>query len=243
MYSSGFLAVVAFLFCLALTPLIRALATRWGVIDEGSAGHNRHGRPVARLGGVAVWASYFAAFGVLMLMPLGAVALVKDNLPVAWRLLPAAAIVFAIGLLDDTGNLRPKKKLVGQIIASAVACWAGVAITSLGGQHIPAWLGYPITIAWLVLCTNAMNLIDGLDGLAAGIGLVASAAMFASAVLQGNDALALATAPLAGALLAFLVFNSSPASIFLGDSGSLVVGFPSAASALSGVTRPARCSA
>jgi UDP-GlcNAc:undecaprenyl-phosphate GlcNAc-1-phosphate transferase len=225
MYSSAFLAILAFLFCLGLTPLVRALAIRWGIIDEGAAGHNRHGRPVARLGGVAIWASYFAAFAVLMLMPLGAVTLVVDGLPIVWRLLPAAAIVFAIGLIDDTGNLSPKKKLLGQIIAAAIACWGGVAITSIGGQSIPAWLAYPITIGWLVFCSNAMNLIDGLDGLAAGLGLVASLTMFASALLQGNDALALATAPLAGALLAFLVFNSNPASIFLGDSGSLVIGF------------------
>src|SRR4029079_2155009 len=95
----------------------------------------------------------------------------------------------------------------------------------VGGFTAPAWLSLPLTIAWLVLCANAFNLIDGVDGLAAGMGLFATSTMLVAAVLGDHVALALATAPLLGALVAFLRYNFNPASIFLGDSGSLTIGF------------------
>jgi UDP-GlcNAc:undecaprenyl-phosphate/decaprenyl-phosphate GlcNAc-1-phosphate transferase len=117
-------------------------------------------------------------------------------------------------------------KIVGQVIAAALACGAGVQIRSVAGLPIAgAWWNIPLTIFFLVACTNAFNLIDGLDGLAAGVGLFATATALLSGILSGNLVLVLVTAPLVGALLGFLPYNFSPASIFMGDCGSLTVGF------------------
>jgi UDP-GlcNAc:undecaprenyl-phosphate GlcNAc-1-phosphate transferase len=117
-------------------------------------------------------------------------------------------------------------KILGQIVAALLACNANVQIQSVAGFAIAStWWHVPITVLWLVTCSNAFNLIDGLDGLAVGVGLFATATAFLSALIGGNYALALATAPLLGALLGFFPYNFEPASIFMGDCGSLTVGF------------------
>jgi len=141
------------------------------------------------------------------------------------RLIPCAVIVFTVGLLDDIFGLKPWQKLAGQVAAAGLACAIGVQIHALGGRPIMHPLQIPLTILWLVGCANAFNLIDGVDGLAAGVGLFAILTTFVSALLHNNLALALATAPLAGALLGFLRYNFNPATIFLGDCGSLSIGF------------------
>ena len=149
-------------------------------------------------------------------------------LPVATilRVLPAALIVFAIGLADDIVGLRPWQKLLGQVLAASVACLQGIQIQNLGAFDIHTyWWHIPLTIFWLVGCTNAFNLIDGVDGLAAGIGLFAAVTILVASLLRQDLALAAVTAPLAGALFAFLRYNFNPASIFLGDCGSLTIGF------------------
>ncbi|MBI1791637.1 MAG: undecaprenyl/decaprenyl-phosphate alpha-N-acetylglucosaminyl 1-phosphate transferase [Acidobacteria bacterium] len=136
-----------------------------------------------------------------------------------------AGLVFATGLIDDLRGLKPWQKLVGQTAGAALAFAGGVRIHAIGGFRVdPAW-SFALTLLWLIACTNAFNLIDGVDGLAAGIGLFASVTALIASLLHGNVALALATAPLGGCLLAFLRYNSAPASIFLGDSGSLLIGF------------------
>ena len=110
-------------------------------------------------------------------------------------------------------------------MAACIAYAVGVQVSGIAGYLAPGWLSLPLTVLWLVACTNAFNLIDGVDGLASGVGLLAAFTTLAAALLQNNAALALATAPLVGALLAFLRYNFNPASIFLGDSGSLTIGF------------------
>lgn len=225
MYSSVFLALAAFVICMLLTPGVRRLALRFGVVDQLETAGRGPSTPIARGGGVAVCLSFVAAFVLLLATPLGAGMVVREGLPLIWKLLPAAALVFLTGLVDDIWNMRPWQKLLGQLGAAALACWAGLRIVGVAGYEIPAWLGVPLTIAWLAGCTNAFNLIDGLDGLAAGLGFCAALTMLVAAVIQNNVALALATAPLAGCLLAFLWYNFNPASIFLGDSGSLLIGF------------------
>ena len=109
--------------------------------------------------------------------------------------------------------------------AAAWAWEAGVRVSEVGTYPIPPWCGAALTVAWLVLCSNAFNLIDGIDGLAAGVGLAAAVTTLTAGLLHGDFMLALATAPLAGCLLGFLRYNFNPASIFLGDSGSLLIGF------------------
>jgi UDP-GlcNAc:undecaprenyl-phosphate GlcNAc-1-phosphate transferase len=141
------------------------------------------------------------------------------------RLLPAFAFSFLVGLIDDLFELTPFKKLVGQLVSAILAIAVGVCITNIGGLTLPVWVAVPVTIIWLVGCANAFNLIDGVDGLAAGLGLFGTITVLVAALLHDNVALALATAPLAGALLGFLRYNFNPATIFLGDCGSLSVGF------------------
>ncbi|MGA7410233.1 MAG: MraY family glycosyltransferase, partial [Bryobacteraceae bacterium] len=169
--------------------------------------------------------AYLGALAVLLLLPASAGNLVKAGLPVGLRLLPAMALVFFVGLVDDIRGLKPWQKLACQLLAAGLAFWAGVDIKNVDGIVIPAWLGLPVTLFWLVGCANAFNLIDGVDGLATGAGLFATVTILIGALLSNNVPLALATIPLAGALLGFLRYNFNPASIFLGDSGSLTIGF------------------
>jgi UDP-GlcNAc:undecaprenyl-phosphate GlcNAc-1-phosphate transferase len=122
-------------------------------------------------------------------------------------------------------SLKPWQKLIGQLLAAVAASAAGIGIHSVAGHAFAHWLTLPMTILWLVLCTNAINLIDGVDGLAAGVGLFASATTLLAALLQNNFSLAAATMPIVGALLGFLRYNFNPATVFLGDSGSLLLGF------------------
>ena len=129
------------------------------------------------------------------------------------------------GLVDDFWGLKPWQKVIGQLVGASLAWWAGVRITGVSGNEIgPIW-GFGITVGWLLVCTNAFNLVDGLDGLAAGVGLFATLTIFVSAMIQGNQPLMFATLPLAGCLLGFLCFNFNPATVFLGDCGSLLIGF------------------
>ena len=169
--------------------------------------------------------AYAIAAGSLALTHFAGGRAIAGALPFALRLMPGLMIVFFTGLADDMFGLKPWHKLLGEVAASGWVCWAGFHIASIAGHHLNEWVAVPLTIVWLVVCANAMNLIDGLDGLATGIGLFATLTMLIAALLQGNYALALATAPLAGALCGFLLYNLNPASIFLGDSGSLSIGF------------------
>jgi|HigsolmetaAR201D_1030396.scaffolds.fasta_scaffold11899_2 UDP-N-acetylmuramyl pentapeptide phosphotransferase/UDP-N-acetylglucosamine-1-phosphate transferase len=225
MYSLLLLGLVSFVAALVLTPLVRDLFARLGVVDHPDHSRKLHSHPVPRVGGVAIVSAVLVSYAVLLLSSLNAGDLVASSLPLVWRLLPAAGLVFLTGLLDDLITLRPWQKLLGQVVASVLTVVAGVQVRSLGGIAIPEWLGFLLTVVWLIGCANAFNLIDGVDGLAAGVGLFATTTTLIAALLQGNVPLALATVPLAGALLGFLRFNFNPATIFLGDCGSLTVGF------------------
>ncbi len=225
MYSLFVLALSSFCLALVLTPLCRNLFRRWGWVDRPDGQRKLHDHPIPRAGGVPIVMAYLGAFALLLAFPFAAGAFVKTALPTAERVLWATVVVFAVGLLDDLLGLKPWQKFAGQVAAACLLISAGVDITHVGRLGLPAWLGMPITVLWLVGCSNAFNLIDGVDGLAAGAGLFATVTILLAALLQGNVPLALATVPLAGALLGFLRYNFNPASIFLGDSGSLTVGF------------------
>jgi UDP-GlcNAc:undecaprenyl-phosphate GlcNAc-1-phosphate transferase len=223
MYSLFVLALCSFLLSTILTPLVRNAFRRYGVLDYPNEKRKEHAAPVPRVGGIPIVLSFAGAFLALLISPLHAAQTV--NLPFVWKLMPAAALVFLVGLVDDLVRLRPWQKLTVQILASGLAYWAGVRILGVSGYQADMWLTLPLTVLWLVGCTNAFNLIDGVDGLAAGVGLFATLTTFVAALLHNNTALAMATVPLAGALLGFLRYNFNPASIFLGDSGSLLIGF------------------
>jgi UDP-GlcNAc:undecaprenyl-phosphate GlcNAc-1-phosphate transferase len=225
MYSLGFVAALALFFSLVLTPLLRDWLIGIKVVDRPGGPRKLHETAVPRMGGVAVAGSYALAYLVLLITPLSGGLLIQSNERLVVNLLPAVLAIFLTGLLDDMLDLRPWLKLAGQIIAGALAYSGGVRIHSVGGHAFPFWMEPLITIAWLVLCANAFNLIDGIDGLATGLGILASLTIFLSGLMKGDLTLALATAPLIGALLGFLRYNFNPASIFLGDCGSLFIGF------------------
>ncbi len=223
MYSILFLAVSSFCLSLFLTPLIRRAFRRFGIVDQPNAERKFHRSPIPRIGGISIAASCLIAFMLLMFSPLHGASSV--SLPLVLSLMPAAMVVFTTGLLDDLVGLAPWQKLIGQVSAAALAYYCGVRILGIAGHSTGGWWSIPLTILWLVACTNAFNLIDGVDGLATGVGLFATLTTFLAALLQKNTALAMATVPMAGALLGFLRYNFNPASIFLGDCGSLSIGF------------------
>ncbi|MEQ1948418.1 MAG: MraY family glycosyltransferase [Bryobacteraceae bacterium] len=223
MYSIIFLTIAAFICCLILTPLVRRLSQRIGALDLPNATRKLHASPIPRTGGVAIAGAYLFALALLAVAPLKGAT--KIDVPLIVSLLPAAGVVFATGLMDDFMGLNAWEKLFGQIGAACLAYWGGVHVAGFAGFMATGWWSFPATVFWLVGCANAFNLIDGVDGLATGIGLFATFTTLAAALLQNNVALAMAMAPLLGALLAFLRYNFNPASIFLGDCGSLTIGF------------------
>jgi UDP-GlcNAc:undecaprenyl-phosphate/decaprenyl-phosphate GlcNAc-1-phosphate transferase len=231
MYSLVFLGFVSFGLSLFLTPVVRAFFRRTGLAHRGSraCAGEFPARPIPRAGGVAIVASYLVAYLFLLVAPLHGGLIVRDSLNFALRLLPAAGLIFLIGLVDDIKGLEPWQKLAGEVIAAGAAYSVGIHIHGFAGYGTVyganSWWNFPVTILWLVACTNAINLIDGVDGLATGVGLFATSTTLIAALLQNNTALALATVPLAGCLLGFIRYNFNPASIFLGDCGSLFIGF------------------
>ena len=213
------LGLRAFVFSLILTPIIRDIFRVFELVDRPDSSRKTHAYPVPRVGGIAVLISYLLASYFTPALR------ADSGLSLVARLLPAILIIFTTGLIDDFVDLKPWQKLVAETLAATLAYWAGARVVTMAGQPTLGWWSFLITIIWLVACTNAFNLVDGLDGLAAGIGLVATLTIFVGALVEGSTALCIATLPLAGCLLAFLCFNFNPATIFLGDCGSLLVGF------------------
>ena len=218
------LGASSFVIALILTPMCRDVFRRLGVVDHLDQHRKLHPSPVPNMGGVPLVIAYLASFGVAVMIA-QRVQLGNINFSLAVRLVPAIAVIFLAGLLDDRFGLQPIQKIIAQVFAGLLTFWAGVHITGVAGHMISPWLSFLLTIGWLMLCTNSFNLIDGVDGLATGVGLFATATTLIAALLQHNVALAIATVPLAGALLGFLRYNFNPATIFLGDSGSLLIGF------------------
>jgi UDP-GlcNAc:undecaprenyl-phosphate GlcNAc-1-phosphate transferase len=207
---------LAFAAALALTPLVGLLARRWGMVSRPRA-ERWSKRPTALLGGVAIAAALVLAAATLL-----------PPTPHVWAVLGGSCFLFAVGLVDDLRGLKPYQKLIGQVM--------GASAVVLGGLSLP-WTPSPVvnqtlTLFWLVGITNAVNLLDNMDGLAAGVSAIASAFLAAILFADGQPAEALLMAAFAAALVGFLVFNFNPASIFMGDCGSLFVGFFLASSAL-----------
>lgn len=219
---------------LLFTPLVSRVAARLGLVDA-PGGRKVHLRSVPRLGGVAVVAA--TVLGMILVLSLGP----GDFDPAIWTTLrpfaAAGAMIFAVGLLDDVRGVSAAPKLAVQALAAVVLMTSGLLIeriTILGVSWDLGWIAWPVTAAWLIGLTNAFNLIDGIDGLAAGIAALAGAACGAILIARGHTAEAMLLAALVGATLGFLVFNFAPASIFLGDSGSLLFGFLLAGTAIAG---------
>jgi UDP-GlcNAc:undecaprenyl-phosphate GlcNAc-1-phosphate transferase len=225
MYSLIFLTITSLLLALAFTPVCKKLAWRFGIVDHPDQARKLHGAPIPRLGGVAIFASILCAYALLLVVRLSSGHIILEDLPLVLHILPALLIIFLLGLVDDIVSLSPWVKLAVEIVAAVVAWFGGIHVSSVEGHPFSAVLSFVITIVWIVGCTNAINLIDGLDGLAAGISLFAALTMLVAALIDHNYPMALVAVPLVGALLGFLRYNFNPASIFLGDCGSLSLGF------------------
>jgi UDP-GlcNAc:undecaprenyl-phosphate GlcNAc-1-phosphate transferase len=216
------LGVTAFLLCFVMTPMWRDIFLRANIVDQPDAQRKFHVRAVPRVGGIPIVLSYAGALAGLLLFNPGGGRLYIQHERLFLELLPAAALVFLTGLLDDLIGLKPKQKLAGQLVASVLAVSLGARLQLV---HFPGWVSVVLSVVWLIGCSNAVNLIDGMDGLATGVGLFATITTLVVSLIGHNIGLALATVPLAGCLLAFLAFNFNPASVFLGDCGSLTIGF------------------
>jgi len=223
--AASLLALGSIVFALILTPLTRDFFKKLGLVDQPTGGRKLHATPIPRIGGIAIVASIGLSIGLTSVFGVWAPLAQNPSIQFLIRLLPAAAIIFLVGVLDDLFTLKPWQKLLGQLIGAGTAYASGLRVMGIAGYSTASWLTLPLTLAWLLLCTNAFNLIDGIDGLAAGAGLFATLTILFAGVIEKNDALILAAAPLGAALLGFLRYNFNPATAFLGDSGSLLLGF------------------
>jgi UDP-GlcNAc:undecaprenyl-phosphate GlcNAc-1-phosphate transferase len=226
------------------TPLVRRVAIRFGAIDVPTE-RKVHPKPTPTGGGVALLVGVAVGLGVAFLMPSFRPAF-QHSSELQGTLL-ACVVLTMVGLVDDTRGLSAPAKLAGQILAGGLLVLSGIQLLFLwfptqGTLVIGSDLGVPLTVAWVLLMVNAVNLIDGLDGLAAGISIIGAGAFFVyvyagptPAFIEPNPPAALLSAVAAGAALGFLPYNFYPARIFMGDSGSMLLGVLLAAATVSGV--------
>lgn len=220
-----FTFLVALVASLAVIPLVMKLAEKTGAMDAPDA-RKVHSKPIPRIGGIGIYAAFMVSF--ILLTDFSALpAEVANGL---YGLLIGATVLIAVGLIDDYTDLPAKVKLVGQIAAACIAVIAfdvriEFVTDPFGDYFYTEFLAIPITIFWMVGLTNTVNLIDGLDGLAAGVATLASITIFMVAVEDQVMIVASFTAALAGAAIGFLKYNFNPASIFMGDTGSMFLGF------------------
>ncbi len=209
---------------MALTALVRAAAWRWRVVDRPDGKRKFHHGRVPLWGGVAIYLALVLGLLAAMSLPSLAGPALRS---LAAALIPAGGLACFFGALDDLWHFASRTKLALQFLAVLPVVAAGFWIDRIVAFGYPitlGWLGVPLTILWLLGCINALNLIDGMDGLASIVGLSAAAMMSIIAVSMGNNHVAVIALVLAGALAGFLVYNFPPASIFLGDSGSTMIG-------------------
>lgn len=216
--------LLALLVALIATPAVIELAAKTGAMDAPDA-RKVHKGPMPRIGGLAIYVGFMAAMAVML--DFGQLPDEIANGMVG--LLLGATIIVIIGLIDDYKNLPAKVKLVGQILAACVVVYFDVRIDVItdpfGDYFYLEYLAAPATVFWIVGLTNTVNLIDGLDGLAAGVSTIASITIMLVALQENVIIVALVTASLAGAALGFLKYNFNPAKIFMGDTGSMFLGF------------------
>jgi len=227
--------ITAFIIALGVaymvTPSVQRLAVRWGAVDKPEA-RKVHTGIIPRLGGLAIYAGFIAA--------------VLASVHLTWELLGilvGGTAILLLGVVDDVYQISAKTKLVGQIAAASVLLLFDIRIdwltNPLGSMiYLDMW-AIPITLIWVVSLTNTLNLIDGLDGLAAGVSVIAAVTIFLMAVELNFWLVAVLTAALAGSALGFLYFNFSPAKIFMGDTGSMFLGYMLAAVSLVGTVKSA----
>lgn len=227
---------IAMIISFALTPLVKKLAVKLGIIDIPKDARRVHNKPIPLIGGLAIYISF-------TVMLIGAGTFTKEKL----ALLIGGTIILIGGLLDDKYDLRPVQKLIFQISGALVLIFMGVEINLLTNPftkyisflNLERWLSIPVTLIWIVGVTNAFNLIDGLDGLSSGLALISSVSMLIVSMITGRDESVLLNSILSGAILGFLPYNFNPASIFLGDTGAQLLGFLLSSIAVIGAVKSA----
>lgn len=197
------------------TPLLREAAIRFGILDRPDGALKNHAEPVPYLGGLSVFVGYL--FALALTFEFGQELL---------GILLAGTLMLLVGLIDDLGALSPWQKLLGESVAVLVLLKAGVDVQLV---FLPPAMALLVSVLWLLAVTNAFNIIDVMDGLAAGVGAIVSLFLAALAVRSGQPMVAAMSAALGGALFGFLRYNAHPARIYLGDAGSLFVGLTLAA--------------
>ncbi len=214
--------VIAFAVAYATTPFVKLLAYRVGALDKPDEERHIHKKVTPLLGGLAIFYGFVVSVLCLCQIDISIRGMILGSL-----------IIIITGIFDDIRALHPVTKLIGQILAAVVIVLHGIIIERISMPDILAPGGIlelgifsvPITIVWIIAVTNAVNLIDGLDGLAAGISSIASTTLFIIALITAEANVALITAALAGACFGFLPYNFNPAKIFMGDTGAMFLGF------------------
>jgi UDP-GlcNAc:undecaprenyl-phosphate GlcNAc-1-phosphate transferase len=216
--------ILSFVFALCWTPLVRKAAIQLGIVDRPDGKLKKHAEAIPYFGGIAVYTAFLFTVGIL-----------SDFGQETLGLMLSGSIALMVGLIDDFGVLTPKQKLLGQTFAALVLVKSGTYIKL---YFLPIWVAIPLTVLWILAVTNAMNIIDILDGLAAGIAGIAAIAIAFANIMANRDAVAFLCVVLAGSTLGFLRYNFNPAKIYLGDAGSLFIGFMLAALSINaGYTR------
>ncbi len=211
---------ISFVIAFAVTPLVKKLAVKIGAIDVPDEERRVHKKPTPLMGGLAIFFGFLVSTFTFSTIDKEIVGILMGSV-----------IIVILGIFDDKYNLPAKFKLIVQIIAASIPVFMGVRIERIILPFLESngfefgWLSYPLTIIWIVALTNAVNLIDGLDGLAAGVSSIASLSIFCVALMQGDFVSAILTAALVGACFGFLPYNFNPASVFMGDTGSTFLGF------------------
>ena len=219
----------------AMTPLAIRLAPKIGAMDIPKDKRRMHSKPMPRFGGMAMFAGVEIALAVFLYYD-----------PKVITIIIGGACIYFVGVVDDIRGMGAKVKFVLQIAAAVIVYIGGIRISFVKNPLneedyllFPAWLSFLITVLWVVGITNTVNLIDGLDGLAAGVAMIASASVAYTAVLSGQYEVGLAMLAVSGSAMGFLPFNFHPARIFMGDSGSLFLGFMIAVISILGSTKGA----
>jgi UDP-GlcNAc:undecaprenyl-phosphate GlcNAc-1-phosphate transferase len=228
--------------CSALTPVVRRLAHRVGAVSQ-PGGRHVHERPTPRLGGLAIFIAFFAPLiGLFFVDSPVALMFTREPKKVIGLFL-GSLLMCGVGVVDDTRGLRAIYKLVAQIAAGVVAFHCGFEIRAVSlplvGELSMGIFAAPVTVLWIVGLINAVNLIDGLDGLAAGVVFFAAVTNLVVGLVGGADFVCLLMSSMLGAVFAFLFWNFNPARIFMGDSGSYFLGYVLAVTSLTGASQKA----
>ncbi len=219
--------VLAALVAFTSTPAVSVLAYKIGAIDVPKDNRRMHKKPTPRIGGLAIFAGFVIASLVFCKLTPELISIYLGGL-----------IIVAVGVIDDVFRINAWVKLAAQIVVALVAVSQGIVLeyVNLFGNYVHfGMLSIPITVVWIVGLTNAINLIDGLDGLACGVSAICSISLLLVMLLKGEVASAMITAAVVGACLGFLPFNTNPAKIFMGDTGALFLGYTMAVISVSGV--------